>query len=83
MVLEGEHENTQGVFIFEGEGTEAPRGAGPVGREGCKRPPHMKNVPVWAHFTCVVAAGAWEATGEAPKGGVEEVWGGTRVQVEK
>jgi len=66
-----------------------PSRAGPVGREGCKRPPHTKNMPVWAHFTCAVAAGAGEAAGEALnmkthlhghvfvlgfKGGAEEAW---------
>jgi len=66
MVLGVEHENTQGVFIFKGGGTEAPRGAGLVGREGCKRPRHTKNMPMWAHFTCLVAAGAGEAARKAP-----------------
>ena len=77
-------------------GAKQSRGISLVGREGCKRPPHTKNMPVWARFTCAVAAGAGEAAGEAPntktrlygrvfvlgfKGGVEEAWGGTRVWV--
>jgi len=65
MVLGGEPESTQGVFVFEGGDTEALRGAGLVGR-GCRRPPHTKNVPMWARFTCSAAAGAGEAAEEAP-----------------
>jgi len=51
----------------------------------------MKNMPMWARFTCSAAAGAGEAAREAPstktcpcrrifmlgfKGGAEDGWGG-------